>query len=169
MAVQVQTATGVSAAATFTYDPILVITDVSPASGPTTGGTAVTLTGECFTGATGVTFGGVPARSFSVVDDTTIRAVAPAGTGVVDLRVQPSAACEGLPQTAIFTYVVVAPAADGPTATLAATGSSTSAGPMLAGGGLMVAAGATLLVARNRRRGLTPVSDPQEGPQQPTV
>jgi len=169
--VQVQTANGVSGAATFTYDPILVVTGVSPASGPTTGGTLVTLSGECFTGATGVTFGGVPARTFTVVDDTTITAIAPAGSGVVDLQVQPSVACQGLLQTAIFTYVAVtaSTSADGPTATLADTGSSTPAGPMLAGGGVFLAAGAALLVARNRRRGLTPVSGPQDGPRQPTV
>lgn len=171
--VQVQTAVGVSAPVTFTYDPTLIVTDVSPASGSSTGGTEVTLTGECFTGAAGVTFGGSPAQSFTVVSDTTIRAIAPAGSGVVSVGVQPSAACpEFLPGSGLnFTYIeaTASTSADGPTATLADTGSSTPAGPMLAGGGVFLAAGAALLVARSRRRGLTPVSGPQDGPRQPTV
>lgn len=50
---------------------------LSPASGPTSGGTTVTIVGEGFTGATGVTFDGVPGTGFVVVDDNTIRVVTP--------------------------------------------------------------------------------------------
>lgn len=64
------------------------VTSLSPVKGPTTGGTAVTITGARFAGATGVTFGSTPASSFTVDSDTSIRAVAPVGSvGVVDITV----------------------------------------------------------------------------------
>ncbi|HEU5098254.1 MAG TPA: DNRLRE domain-containing protein, partial [Roseiflexaceae bacterium] len=49
----------------------------APAKGPA--GVEVTITGVGFTGATGVTFGNVPAAAFSVDTDTQIRAIVPAG------------------------------------------------------------------------------------------
>ncbi|MET3438591.1 IPT/TIG domain-containing protein, partial [Sphingomonas sp. 1185] len=56
------------------------ITSVSPATGPAAGGTAITITGKYFLGATAVTIGGHPVTSFSVVSATSITAVVPAGT-----------------------------------------------------------------------------------------
>ena len=53
------------------------IASFSPTSGPA--GTTVTITGNNLTGATNVSFGGVPAASFSVVNSTTISAIV--GTG----------------------------------------------------------------------------------------
>lgn len=54
------------------------VDDLSPTSGPTTGGTTVTITGTGFTGATGVTFGGVAGTGFAVNDaGTTITVVTP--------------------------------------------------------------------------------------------
>jgi adhesin/invasin len=62
-----------------------VVTGVSPAYGPTTGGTAVTIVGSGFTGATSVTFGLGGARAkFSVVSDNSISAMAPAGSAAGD-------------------------------------------------------------------------------------
>ncbi|MFG3552630.1 Ig-like domain repeat protein, partial [Streptomyces sp. NPDC047725] len=60
---------------------------VSPDQGPTGGGTTVILSGRGFTGATQVRFGARSAAPFSVVDDFTIAAVTPAGTGVVPVTV----------------------------------------------------------------------------------
>jgi hypothetical protein len=60
---------------------------IAPSSGPQTGGNTVTITGTGFTGATAVTYGGTPAPSFTVVSDTQITAVAPAGTGTVSVTV----------------------------------------------------------------------------------
>lgn len=57
-----------------------VITTISPDTGLVAGGTAVTITGTGFTGATAVTFGALPATSFTVVSDDEIDAVTPAGT-----------------------------------------------------------------------------------------
>jgi hypothetical protein len=59
--------------------PTPIVTAVSPASGPSAGGTAVTITGEFLSGATSVTFGGTAATNVTVVNDTTITARAPAG------------------------------------------------------------------------------------------
>lgn len=68
--------------------PPPAITGVSPRSGPTSGGTAVTITGTGFTDVASVRFGATAASSFSVVNDTTITAVAPARpTGLVHVRV----------------------------------------------------------------------------------
>ena len=68
--------------------PAPTISSVTPNSGSSSGGTIVTLTGTNFTGATGVTFGGTPGTSFTVVNNTTINAVTPAhAAGAVDVVV----------------------------------------------------------------------------------
>lgn len=79
-AVQVQvSATGGATANTsaddFTYVTPPTVTAVSPTSGPTTGGTSVTITGTAFTGATAVGFGGT---NLVVVSASKITAKAPA-------------------------------------------------------------------------------------------
>jgi hypothetical protein len=65
----------------FRYDipsgPAAAITSISPTSAAK--GQTVTITGEHFTGITGVTFGMVPAASYTVVSDTQITAVVAAG------------------------------------------------------------------------------------------
>ncbi len=64
------------------------VTGLSAAGGPA--GTAVTVVGQNFTGAAGhlqVFFGSVPAASVTVVDDSHVVALAPAGSGTVDVRV----------------------------------------------------------------------------------
>ncbi|MFF9815918.1 IPT/TIG domain-containing protein, partial [Streptomyces sp. NPDC014006] len=53
------------------------LTAFSPASGPTTGGTTITVTGDNLLGTTAVSFGGVAAASFTVNSDTEITAVTP--------------------------------------------------------------------------------------------
>ncbi|MDR3508545.1 MAG: IPT/TIG domain-containing protein, partial [Caulobacteraceae bacterium] len=63
------------------------VSGVSPTSGPAAGGTSVTITGASFTGATAVDFGSTAASSFTVNSSTSITAVAPAGSGVVDVTV----------------------------------------------------------------------------------
>jgi len=63
----------------FTYAlAVPAVTSISPTSGPTSGGTSVTIKGTNFSGATRVLFGTVAATSFSVVSSTKITAVAPA-------------------------------------------------------------------------------------------
>lgn len=80
---------------------------VTPNSGPTSGGSGVTLTGTDFTSATQVTFGGVDATSVNVVDDTTITAVTPAhAEGAVDVIVTKSGGTSSANNS--FTYVTTA-------------------------------------------------------------
>ena len=64
----------------FTYFAPPTISSVSPATGSTAGGTAITITGTSLTGATSVTVGGVAATSVVVVSSTSVTAVTPAGT-----------------------------------------------------------------------------------------
>ena len=61
-----------SSAATLTVNPAPICSGISPASGPP--GTLVTLTGQYFTGVTAVSFGGIPAASFTILGSTTITA-----------------------------------------------------------------------------------------------
>lgn len=57
------------------------LTSISPTSGPTAGGTAITLTGTDFTSTTGVTIDGVAATDFVVVSSTSITIKSPVRTG----------------------------------------------------------------------------------------
>jgi len=64
------------------------VTSLSPATGLAAGGTAVTLTGTGFTGATSVKFGATAATAVTVVNPTTITCTSPAHTaGTVDVQV----------------------------------------------------------------------------------
>jgi hypothetical protein len=64
-----------------------IVTSVSPSHGPLVGGNSVAITGQFFTAATAVTFGGTGA-AFTVNSDTSITATAPGGTnGTVDVMV----------------------------------------------------------------------------------
>ncbi len=60
--------------------PAPTLTSILPNVGGTVGGTAVTLTGTNFTGATGVTIGGAACTSVVVVSATSITCVTPAGS-----------------------------------------------------------------------------------------
>ncbi len=79
-----------SAADVFTYatPPPPAVTKLEPPSGPATGGTAVTITGEHMNGATAVKFGSNPATHFEVESESRINAVSPAGTETVDVTIE---------------------------------------------------------------------------------
>lgn len=65
-----------------------IVSNVSPGTGLAAGGTAVTITGAGFTGATGVTVGGTAATAVVVVNTNTITCTTPAhAAGTVDVRV----------------------------------------------------------------------------------
>ncbi|MFF2389696.1 IPT/TIG domain-containing protein [Agromyces sp. NPDC058104] len=148
--VVVTTPGGESNALPFTYTPVGEIDDVDPPTGPEAGGTEVTITGQCFTGATEVRFGDTPATSFEVIDDGTIVAVSPAGTGVVDLTVVGSESCGDatLPDGFAYEPKPAAPPAGG----IASTGVELLAPLALGGGALILGLGAVLL-ARRRTHG----------------
>jgi hypothetical protein len=57
--------------------PAPTVSGYSPSSGPINGGTRVTISGTDLTGATSVTFGGIPAVSYSVDSEGQITAVTP--------------------------------------------------------------------------------------------
>jgi hypothetical protein len=72
----------------FTYLARPVVTAISPDSGPTAGGTTVTVTGQNFAGGVAVRFGAAPAASVVVVSATEVRAVSPPrSAGLVDVTV----------------------------------------------------------------------------------
>ena len=64
-----------------------LITKVEPPYGAGIGGTAVTITGVGFSGASEVNFGSTGAASFKVESETSITAVSPPGKGTVDVTV----------------------------------------------------------------------------------
>ena len=57
-----------------------VVTGIDTTSGPTTGGTTVTLTGQHLSDVTAVTFCGKPGTALDVVNDTTVTVATPAGS-----------------------------------------------------------------------------------------
>ena len=67
--------------------PAPTVTAVSPTSGPTTGGTSVTITGTNLTGATSVTFGGT-AGTITANTATQITATTPAHAAATNVQVQ---------------------------------------------------------------------------------
>ncbi len=88
------------------------LTSISPSSGPTSGGTTVTITGTNLTGATAVDFGTVGAASFTVVSATEITAVSPGQpAGTVNVIVATPAGTSATGSADRFTYVAPAPAA----------------------------------------------------------
>jgi hypothetical protein len=94
-------------AAGFTYSDSLdpTVTVVTPASGPTSGGTAITVTGTNFVAGAIVRLGGVAATSVVVVNSTTITAVTKSRPkGTVDVVVTNPSGKKGV-LTAGFTYI----------------------------------------------------------------
>ena len=96
---------GGSLASGFTYVAQPTVTGVSPSTGTTAGGTAVTITGTNFVAGAGVTFGGTAATNVVVTNSTTITATTPAGSaGAVTVTVTVSGQSGSLASG--YTYVV---------------------------------------------------------------
>lgn len=126
-------------------NPAPTVAQLTPSSGPTTGGTSVTISGANFLGST-VTFGGVAATSVSVTSSTSITAVTPprSTAGAV-----PVVVTNGDGQSASFssfTYTTPGPSiasvspASGPTSggtpiTITGTGTAFVAGATVTVGG----------------------------------
>ncbi len=77
-----------SGAATVTVIPAVIVSTVTPGSGPTSGGTSVTITGSGFHDGSTVTFGGTAATNVVVTSDTQITATTPPhAAGLVNVAV----------------------------------------------------------------------------------
>ncbi|MBB5048945.1 hypothetical protein HNR60_003716 [Rhodopseudomonas rhenobacensis] len=107
VAVITSSGSGSSGPGAFVYAPQPSVASVSPSSGPSSGGTAVTITGSNFIGVTGVSFGGAAATAVTVVSATSLTATTPAhAAGAVDIAVtSPSGTGTG---SQLFSYVVPA-------------------------------------------------------------
>lgn len=83
-AVVVTTLSGTSNPLTYTYVPLPAPVQITPAQGPSTGGTVVTITGTHLADTTGVTFNGVAGTNLSVNPaGTSITVTTPPGTAGV--------------------------------------------------------------------------------------
>jgi len=87
----------------------LLVKRVSPNNGAFTGGTLVIISGNAFVGATAVNFGSASATSFSVGGQHEIKAVAPAGTGTVDVTVTTPEGVSPTSSADQFSYVASPP------------------------------------------------------------
>ena len=101
-------------AAGFTYtstNPAPTVTAVNPASGPTTGGTSVTITGTNFVAGATVTFGGTAATSVTFGSATSLTCTTPAHTaGAVNVVVtNPDAQIGTLANGFTYTSATAAP------------------------------------------------------------
>ncbi|MGO9971468.1 MAG: IPT/TIG domain-containing protein [Solirubrobacteraceae bacterium] len=125
--VTVTNAGGASATSTadlFTYDLVPTVMGISPASGETSGGALVTISGTGFDGATAVDFGATAARSFTVDSATQITATAPQEpAGTISVTVEAPGGTSDVDNADQFTYTNVP-------VTPAVFGLSPSAGPV---------------------------------------
>jgi hypothetical protein len=107
----------------FSYIAPPAITGTYPASGPTTGGVGVDISGLNFTRITSVTFGGKPATNIGAIVQGTFSVTAPPGTaGEVDVRVTTPYGTSPVVSADHYTY---GPA---PTVTAVSPGSGPAAG-----------------------------------------
>ena len=81
------------------------VTALEPATGPTEGGTVVTISGGNFAGTTAVAFGFAAATQFEIVSPNMIKATAPAGSaGSVDVTVTTPEGTSAVNSHTGFTY-----------------------------------------------------------------
>ncbi|MEX2230384.1 MAG: IPT/TIG domain-containing protein [Dehalococcoidia bacterium] len=121
-----------------------VLASVTPATGPASGGTAVSIAGAGFSSPAAVSFGGVPATNVTVVNSTLINATTPPGAlgSVVVLVAASGGQVGGL--TAGFTYAQTRPVVNAVTpatgviaggTTITITGTGFAAGAAVSVGG----------------------------------
>jgi hypothetical protein len=91
-----------------------IVTSIAPTTGPTGGGTIVTITGAGFTGAIAVGFGSSDATNIAVASDTQVIAVAPPGASVANVTVVTPGGRSAINAAAQFSYAA-------PTATSSGT------------------------------------------------
>jgi len=83
--------------------PAVVVTSITPDTGPAVGGTAVTIRGKNLSGVTAVTFDGAAGTSLQVLSPTELTVVTPAGAaGPADVAITSDAGT--VTETGGFTY-----------------------------------------------------------------
>ncbi len=85
--------------------PAPVVSSISPTSGPTSGGTTVTIKGNNFSGNATVYFGSKNPATVLTVSTKSITAISPAGSGTVDVTVNTSGGTSTTSSADKFTYV----------------------------------------------------------------
>jgi IPT/TIG domain len=136
--------------------PPPTVTNVTPTSGPTGGGTEVTIRGTNFTGADKgkVLFGSIPATGVKVVSAIMIKARSPAGPeGTVDVTVSTPTGTSAISPDDTFTFVSGTKNVKSPRGS--STGSGGAAGDPAASGGVLGFTGSassrcTVSLSRNR-------------------
>jgi hypothetical protein len=107
------------------------VSSISPNSGPTAGGTAVTLTGANFLGGATVKFGSTSATSVTVNSATQVVATAPAGSaGTVDVTITTANGTSATSASDQFTYADPPVISSGSTASGAYRAVYTSVSPL---------------------------------------
>jgi hypothetical protein len=86
--------------------PAVLVSSISPSTGPIAGGTTVTINGVGFTGVSSVKFGATNATAFAFVSDNQVTAVSPAHVaGPVDITVTTATRGPSPPSSAdVFTF-----------------------------------------------------------------
>ncbi|KAJ5613422.1 hypothetical protein N7510_006616 [Penicillium lagena] len=133
---------GTSSSLTFSFQPAPVIGSITPTSGPTTGGTVVTITGAGLIDTLDVYFGATAATTFTVNSDNAVTATSPTGAGASAVTVDTTAATSN---GATFIYTVA------PTL----IGLSPTGGP-IAGGNNVTLSGAGFITATDVFFGANP-------------
>ena len=149
----------------FTYTTLPAVIGISPTSGPSAGGTSVTITGNNLAGATAVKFGGVPG-TITASGPTTIVATSPPGTGTVDVSVTTPAGTSAVTPADRFTYIPPAPTISGftPTSGPAAGGTSvTITGTNLSGATSVTFGTTAAVITANTAGSITVTSPPGTG------
>ncbi len=103
--VTVKTGTGTSPAVQFTYENGPTLSTISPLGGSPAGGTAATITGSNFTGATSIDFGTTATTSFTVDSSVLITVTSPASSaGTFDVTVVTPTGTSAVTTADEFTY-----------------------------------------------------------------
>ena len=121
--------------------PAPTVNSLKPSNGPAAGGNTIAVVGNNFTGATAVNFGSTPATSFSVISSGQINAVAPSGSGAVDVTVTTPGGLSPTVSGDVYKYVpsvtsvspTSGPTAGGTTVTINGTGFSGATGVSFGG------------------------------------